>query len=117
MAWPTQQKESRRLCLRSPSVLVLPQGGKFVLTVKGEDLGQLDQWWLHAVLAAIGETLEVCRADSVSGCYLINANFALSDRHNCMCRATPPQRKVYVGSREFGSSNANSARSAGTLRV
>eukprot|EP00903_Cladosiphon_okamuranus_P011240 g10604.t1 len=34
------------------------QGGKFVLTVKGEDLGQLDQWWLHAVLAAIGETLE-----------------------------------------------------------
>lgn len=35
------------------------QGGKFVLTVKGEDLGQLDQWWLHAVLAAIGEILEV----------------------------------------------------------
>lgn len=35
------------------------QGGKFVLTVKGEDVGQLDQWWLHAVLAAIGETLEV----------------------------------------------------------
>lgn len=30
-----------------------------MLTVKGEDLGQLDQWWLHAVLAAIGETLEV----------------------------------------------------------
>ena len=39
--------------------LLLLQGGKFVLTVKGEDLGQLDQWWLHAVLAAIGETLEV----------------------------------------------------------
>lgn len=35
------------------------QGGKFVLTVKGEDLPQLDQWWLHAVLSAIGETLEV----------------------------------------------------------
>ena len=35
------------------------QGGKFVLTVKGEDSGQLDQWWLHAVLAAIGEILEV----------------------------------------------------------
>ncbi|CAM9176447.1 unnamed protein product [Ectocarpus sp. 12 AP-2014] len=34
------------------------QGGKFVLTVKGEDLPQLDQWWLHAVLSAIGETLE-----------------------------------------------------------
>lgn len=37
------------------------QGGKFVLTVKGEDLPQLDQWWLHAVLAAIGEVLEVTR--------------------------------------------------------
>ncbi|CAM9906403.1 unnamed protein product, partial [Hapterophycus canaliculatus] len=34
------------------------KGGKFVLTVKGEDLPQLDQWWLHAVLAAIGEVLE-----------------------------------------------------------
>lgn len=38
---------------------MLEQGGKFVLTVKGEDAGQLDQWWLHAVLAAIGEILEV----------------------------------------------------------
>lgn len=41
------------------SRFLLLQGGKFVLTVKGEDLGKLDQWWLHAVLAAIGETLEV----------------------------------------------------------
>ncbi|CAM9568239.1 unnamed protein product [Scytosiphon promiscuus] len=39
------------------------KGGKFVLTVKGEDLPQLDQWWLHAVLAAIGEVLE-SEADS-----------------------------------------------------
>ncbi|CAM9944849.1 unnamed protein product [Ascophyllum nodosum] len=34
------------------------QGGKSVLTLKGEDMGQLDQWWLRAVLAAIGEILE-----------------------------------------------------------
>lgn len=50
------------LCVVSFSgflLLLLLQGGKFVLTVKGEDLGQLDEWWLHAVLAAIGETLEV----------------------------------------------------------
>ena len=29
-----------------------------MLTLKGEDMGQLDQWWLRAVLAAIGEILE-----------------------------------------------------------
>ncbi|CAN0524580.1 unnamed protein product [Laminaria digitata] len=29
------------------------------LAVKGEDLGQLDQWWLHAVLASEAGS-EVC---------------------------------------------------------
>lgn len=29
-----------------------------MLTVKGEDIGQLDNWWLRAVLAVIGEILE-----------------------------------------------------------
>lgn len=43
------------------------QGGKFVLTVRGEDMTQLDQWWLHAVLAAIGEILEADDEPEVCG--------------------------------------------------
>ncbi|CAM9547863.1 unnamed protein product [Discosporangium mesarthrocarpum] len=35
------------------------KGGKFVLTVDRREAGNLDEWWLHAVLAAIGEILEV----------------------------------------------------------
>lgn len=43
------------------------KGGMLCLAVKGEDLGQLDQWWLHAVLAVIGETLESDAGTEVCG--------------------------------------------------
>jgi translation initiation factor 4E len=34
------------------------KGGKWVLTINKSDRRNLDDWWLHSILAVIGETLE-----------------------------------------------------------
>ena len=45
------------------------KGGKWVMTIPKKDAkaGRLDEWWLHTVLAVIGETMDEA-GDVVCGC-------------------------------------------------
>eukprot|EP00612_Vaucheria_litorea_P005117 CAMPEP_0171461548 /NCGR_PEP_ID=MMETSP0945-20130129/5951_1 /TAXON_ID=109269 /ORGANISM="Vaucheria litorea, Strain CCMP2940" /LENGTH=139 /DNA_ID=CAMNT_0011987915 /DNA_START=444 /DNA_END=863 /DNA_ORIENTATION=+ len=42
-------------------------GGKWVITINKPDKKNLDEWWLHAILASIGGILEHDNSDEICG--------------------------------------------------
>lgn len=73
-------------------------GGKFVLTIpkKDSESGRCDEWWLHTVLAIIGETLD---ADGNEVCGAVVSIRPKHDRIALWLRSNDQGRCSLVGAR------------------
>jgi Eukaryotic initiation factor 4E len=53
------------------------KGGKWVLTINKSDRRNLDDWWLHSILAVIGETLEQEGHEEVCSTSAVRCDYTL----------------------------------------